>query len=220
MIGTFLIIALILVLCCACQGQTKKESRRYDLVEQDSNNSLTGGGKNMSNASTNTLETPCKTVITEESSIGMSDEQSLSTKQSDLDPHSNLYLPPPTLYDCPQNTYKIYPNTNQHQNRPNPLYEMSRSQMTESVISEELPLPPPPPPHRTTPLQYRGGEQENVFRGFNPTFKTFLDKTIAIKSPQLARSNNGQPLRHAHSSLRYEGEGEIPERKGLITSAL
>ena len=86
--GTFLILSLVFVLCCACQGQNAKFIRRcsrdnYDAAEDESNNSLVGGDKNMSSASSNTLEGQySRTVTTEESSLEMSDARSQSTQLS------------------------------------------------------------------------------------------------------------------------------------------
>ena len=224
--GTFLILSLVFVLCCACQGRDAKFIRRcsrdnYDAAEDESNNSLVGGDKNMSSASSNTLEGQySRTVTTEESSLEMSDARSQSTQLSKQDiPGASLYPPPPSLYDTPaaasNEGYGILPTVNQHQRTLNPLYSaIQRQPGRESVASEELPLPPPPPPpHGVIDTD----EEEMSVKGLNPTFKTYLDKTIAVR-PLTDRNSLYPPLSPTQS--RHCREGTESEKRGLMTSDL
>lgn len=219
--GTFLIVSLILILCCACQGQNSNKPRTsYSPVAyRYSSSSLNGGGKVISNASTNTLENPCRSATTEDSSLEMSDTRSQSTKLSDDMRLGNCYVPPPSLYDTPptptptDNMYNLLPTLNQHQTRPNPLYGMPQRMLTPSMMSEELPLPPPPPPHEV--------EEDVCVKGLAPSFKTFLDKTIAIK-PNIIHMNSGayssthsSPLASPH---RFRASSTEQERRSLVTS--
>lgn len=205
-------LSLIFVLCCACQGQSaKKKEKKYELVERDSNNSLTGG-KNVSNTSTNTLEAPCRSMTTEESSLEMSDVRSQSTKHSDHDMRITAYPPPPSMYDSPADVYNILPTVNHHQVKPNPLYNIEHSR--ESALAEELPLPPPPiPAHSVVTVEAEEPEESDCVKGLNPTFKTFLDKTIAIKPMNIY--GHRQP--HPASGYPRDSNHEL---KGLITSDL
>lgn len=219
--GTFLILTLVCILCCACQGQSSKAQKNYALVERDSNNSLTAGGKVISNASTNTLEAPYKTASTEESSLEMSDARSHSTKQSDNEIHhvTNYYPPPPSLYDSPtSNVYGILPTVNQHQTMPNPLYVMStNSPGRDSLVSEELPLPPPPPPpHGVAPVLEE--DDDTCVKGLNPTFKTFLDRTIAVKPMNTHLNSHGVPLSPKYNVLSDGSEGVLLSPKYNVLS--
>ncbi|XP_067946981.1 uncharacterized protein [Watersipora subatra] len=201
-VGTFFILSLICILCCACQGQNPRRPKHYDLADRESDQSLVGELKNDSNASTNTLEGPYKALSTEESSLDMNDSRSHSAKHSDHDVLMSAYPPPPTLYDTTPSVYNILP-VNLHETRPNPLYDMTRKS-----ISEELPLPPPPlPPHGVSVAVE--SEEETCVKGLTPSFKNFLDKTIAVKGLSQHRSSSCSPIQMMGI-----------KKKGLITSDL
>lgn len=170
----------------------------------------------MSSASSNTLEGQySRTVTTEESSLEMSDARSQSTQQSKHDLQvASIYPPPPSLYDtpaCNNEVYGILPTVNQHHRTLNPLYSALHTvHARQSVVSEELPLPPPPPPPHGIS---ESDEEEMSVKGLNPTFKTFLDKTIAIRPV----SDRYPPL---SPNLPHRREGTASERTGLMATDL
>lgn len=212
MTGAFLIISLIFVLCCACQGQSIQRRRKddYEYVERNSQNSLIKSGHSGSNDSSNTLDNPYRT--TEESSLELSD---ITSRTSPHPPtqiaviQENYYPPPPSLYDTEATTKPT--------KKPlSPVYA-SVNKNRDSVMSDDLPLPPPPPPQRLIHYE-ESDEEETCIKGLNPSFKTFLDKTIAV-SPQPNHQLNQAHRNRNYPSLAMDAK-QPGERMGLITSDL
>lgn len=232
--GSFLIIALILVLCCACQGRTVRRSRQsyedkedLDYMERNSENSLLKSGHSGSNDSSNTLDHPYRT--TEESSLELSDIPSHSSKRShhfaSLD---DDYPPPPIIYDHSPRVHRVSParnyNAPTHHLSPVPILKSPKPVFTvradtrDSVMSDDLPLPPPPPPHHFSESET---EDETCVKGLSPKFKTFLDKTIAVQ-PQVAYPVKAPKpvVSRNYPSMALDDSQQNNERTGLITSDL
>mgnify|MGYP001792226414 CR=1 FL=1 len=224
--GTFLIIALVLVICCACHGSggsRRLQHQRYEYMKRNSQHSLIKSGHSGSDHSSNTLDTPYRSEITEESSLALSDiNSSHSSRPLHLPAQRDYcYPPPPSLYDVPDNEREHFPQKpvlGSPTFSPNFIYATVNKNHRET-LQDDFPLPPPPPPHRQNVVHFEDIKSNNVTKvqGLKPSFMTFLDKTIAVKpmpNHHLNRARN-----YPHLAVDDSADDKL-DKSGLLTSDL
>jgi len=171
--------------------------------------------------------------------------QCTDAERSESDRPNSYYPPPPSMYSSAEHNTRPFsyetsdcfydlpdagihhtevPLLERHKQTTNPVYSgpVKNKLVRDSIISEDLPLPPPPQAHiealtaRIEPPEL-DSDEETCIKGLSPNFKSFLNRTIAIKPLSPTSPTSPRPMRSptelsSSSSSQYQLPPALPKR--------